>query len=464
MCCEVSDKMPNPVVTVENLGKSYWLYPSMKRRLLGCFIDPRRMGAWPFHALSGLTFELYPGEAIAIIGKNGAGKSTALQILAGITPPTEGSFQINGRVCALLELGSGFNPEFTGRQNIVLAGALLGLSREQIRQEEENIVTFADIGEFIDQPVKFYSSGMFVRLAFAVAVAGQPDLLIVDEALAVGDIFFRQKCYARLREMREKGMSVILVTHSMGDVYEFCGQAVLLDRGHVIYFGDTQEATLRYYALQQTQMFPVEETSLFTGTEPQDDLNGNKKHPWPYLQNYFLEVSETQMAQYVIGASVLRYFLTDECDRPTSVFIQGSCMRLYSECIVENKIDIPTIGVAIWNDKGQPLYAKNTAQHNITRYDVLLPPLKIFSLHEITLNIACGEYTISLILSSTTHELYENRHIADYNDWEKKSLRLAAVTKLVSIVVVLPETNYPSRVANFGMIDMPSRCELYINN
>ena len=454
--------MPNPVVTVTNLGKSYWLYPTMSRRLLGCFIAPHRLGARHFCALSGLTFELYPGQAIALIGKNGAGKSTALQVLAGITPPTEGSFQINGRVCALLELGSGFNPEFTGRQNIALAGALLGLTREQIKQETENIIAFADIGEFIDQPVKFYSSGMFVRLAFAVAVAGQPDLLIVDEALAVGDIFFRQKCYARLREMREKGMAVILVTHSAGDAQEFCDRAILLEQGRQTCIGDPVEIMQRYYTSMQgtgnARQAASESAVEIPAHEPSAAL-GFTGHPWPHLEQHFM-VAPQEKQQCVPGASLVRFCLTDADDCPAVVFAQGSVIKIYGEFRIEFPVEIPSTWIDIWSSSGVVVYSKGTVLQGITCKPIMQVPAMIYTCHEITLDIGCGDYTLGYGLSCIKPEIFAKKEYCGYEVWAENAQRLAHVVNLSSISIVLPFSRSPSRVRNYGLVDLPVKASL----
>jgi ABC-type polysaccharide/polyol phosphate transport system, ATPase component len=460
--------MPEPVVTVENLGKSYWLYPNVWRRLLGCFVKPQRVGAHAFRALSGLNFTLNPGEAIALIGKNGAGKSTALQVLAGITPPTEGNFYIKGRVCALLELGSGFNPEFTGRQNITLAGALMGLTREQVRHEEKNIINFADIGEFIDQPVKFYSSGMFVRLAFAVVMAGQPDLLIVDEALAVGDIFFRQKCYARLREMRANGMAVILVTHSSSDAQEFCDKGILLEQGRQTYLGDPTETMVRYYFSVQGCELP-NGTGTGTGkTLPQQQgsktscpssLEEASGHPWPELAKYFIEVP-LEKQQHVPGAALLRFCLTDEKNQPLNVFEQGSVMRVYTEFKVEFPVEIPATGVTIFNDTGIAIYSKGTVLQGVFCDSVTLVPASIFSCHEITLDIACGEYTLTFGLSTISQDILTKMEYCGYEDWKEGSQRLSTALDIVIVSVVLPLFRHPSRINNFGLVDLPLKSSM----
>jgi lipopolysaccharide transport system ATP-binding protein len=202
-----------------------------------------------FHALSDINFEIRRGEAVGIVGRNGSGKSTLLQLIAGILEPTSGAMQVSGSVAALLELGSGFSPDFTGRENAYLGCSLMGMSRARIDDEFDAIMRFADIGEFIDQPVRTYSSGMLLRLAFAVQTAVEPDLLIVDEALSVGDVFFQAKCMRRMRHLVEKGVTILIVSHSMPTVKEFCDRALLLDHGHLILDSDPGRVAARYFSL-----------------------------------------------------------------------------------------------------------------------------------------------------------------------------------------------------------------------
>lgn len=224
-------------IRVENLSKCYQIYDTPRDRLKQ-FILPRLhhlTGQTPrqyfreFWALKDVSFEVKKGETIGIIGRNGSGKSTLLQLICGTLSPTSGSITTNGRIAALLELGSGFNPEFTGRENVYMNASVLGLSKEEIDARFEDIVAFADIGTFIEQPVKMYSSGMMVRLAFAVQAQVEPDILIVDEALAVGDAKFQAKCFDRLHQLKEGGTSILLVTHSSEQIVTHCSEAILLD-------------------------------------------------------------------------------------------------------------------------------------------------------------------------------------------------------------------------------------------
>lgn len=238
-----------PAIRTRGLGKAYSIYARPHHRLLQGLIGTRRKLYREFWALRDIDFEVPRGETLGIVGRNGSGKSTLLQILCGTLAPSCGEVTVNGRVAALLELGAGFNPEFTGRENAYLNGAVLGLSREEIDARYDAITAFADIGPFIEQPVKSYSSGMYVRLAFAVAINVDPDILIVDEALSVGDEAFQRKCFARLQQIRDNGATVLLVSHSAGLVTEMCNRALLLDRGEQLLLGTPKHVVSRYHRL-----------------------------------------------------------------------------------------------------------------------------------------------------------------------------------------------------------------------
>lgn len=233
--------MPSdPIIEVRGLGKRYVFSHGGQWSLLG-----RRKSvpddAEGYLALHDIHFEVRAGEAVGLIGRNGAGKSTLLQILTGTLQPTSGSVRVDGRVSALLELGAGFNPDFTGRENVFLTGAVLGMSRSEVQAKYQAIVDFADIGEFIDHPVKTYSSGMLVRLAFALQVHVDPDILIVDEALSVGDIFFQQKCINKIREILNRGVTLFFVSHGLNSVKSLCSRAIYLQHGRLVADGPAEE-------------------------------------------------------------------------------------------------------------------------------------------------------------------------------------------------------------------------------
>lgn len=247
--------MTNIAIHVQNLGKCYHVYDTPRDRLKQ-FVLPRlyslagrksKQHFREFWALKDVSFEIRKGETIGIIGRNGSGKSTLLQMICGTVNPTSGSIYTHGRVAALLELGAGFNPEFTGRENVYLNAKVLGLSNKEIDASFDDIVAFADIGEFIEQPVKTYSSGMFVRLAFAVVAHVQPDILVVDEALSVGDIAFRNKCMEAIRKMVARGVTVLFVTHDLGTLQLLCSRVLWLVHGELKASGDPVRITQDYY-------------------------------------------------------------------------------------------------------------------------------------------------------------------------------------------------------------------------
>jgi ABC-type polysaccharide/polyol phosphate transport system ATPase subunit len=239
-------------IKVENISKTYLMFHSPAARLLQFFRSTNKYEE--FKALDSISFEVRKGESLGIVGKNGSGKSTLLQIIAGTVVPTSGNVYTNGKVVALLELGSGFNPEFTGRENVYLNAAMFGITQEEMEHKFTEIINFADIGDHLDQPVKTYSSGMFARLAFSVAVNVNPDILIVDEILAVGDIAFQAKCVSKLRRMKEEGLTLLFVSHSVDSVKSLCHTAILLHKGKLMDSGTSEKITNRYLALIREEM------------------------------------------------------------------------------------------------------------------------------------------------------------------------------------------------------------------
>lgn len=237
-------------IFVKNLSKKYHLYESPQHRLREALHPFRKKYHRDFWALKDISFEVKQGETFGIIGKNGAGKSTLLQIICGTLTPSEGEISVNGRISALLELGAGFNPEFTGLQNIYMNGALMGFTKEQMDERYDSIASFADIGEFIDQPVKTYSSGMYVRLAFAAAINVNPDILVVDEALSVGDMFFQAKCMIRMKKMIDSGVTLLFVSHDTGSIKSLCSRAVLLGNGAMLANDKADKVVEQYFALK----------------------------------------------------------------------------------------------------------------------------------------------------------------------------------------------------------------------
>jgi lipopolysaccharide transport system ATP-binding protein len=248
----------NIAIKVKNVTKTYQLYNSHADRVRETFNPFRKKYHRPFNALTDISFEVKRGETLGIIGQNGSGKSTLLQIICGILNPTSGVVEANGRISALLELGAGFNPEFTGIENVYLNGSIMGYSKEEMDNKIQDILTFADIGDFVYQPVKTYSSGMHVRLAFSVATILDPDILIVDEVLSVGDMFFQAKSMARMKNMIDnEETTLVFVSHDVGAAKSLCEKSILLDKGQIVAFGKSDEVVEKYFKLKVHSEQPV---------------------------------------------------------------------------------------------------------------------------------------------------------------------------------------------------------------
>ena len=228
----------NLAISVQGVSKIYKLYDKPIDRLKEAVSLTHKSYHRDFFALSDISFDVKKGETVGIIGTNGSGKSTILKIITGVLSPTTGTAEVSGNISALLELGAGFNSEYTGLENIYMNGTMMGFSREEMQRRMDDILRFADIGDFVNQPVKTYSSGMFVRLAFALAINVDPEILIVDEALSVGDVFFQAKCYRRMEEMMKNGTTILMVSHDMGSIIKYCDKVVLLNRGHFVAQGE----------------------------------------------------------------------------------------------------------------------------------------------------------------------------------------------------------------------------------
>lgn len=360
----------DPIIQVNNVGKVFPVYQKAHHRLMQMLSPRDRKGQWfrEFHALDAVTFSVGRGESVGIVGRNGSGKSTLLQIICGTLSPSTGSAVVNGRVAALLELGAGFNPEFTGRENVFVYGAVLGLSRREVEERFAEITDFADIGEFIDQPVKTYSSGMFVRLAFAVAINVTPDVLVVDEALAVGDAKFQAKCFARLRELRERGTSILFVSHSTEQIVTHCDRAVLLDGGHLLMDGAPKQVVHHYLDLlfgtnRSSDMPSITEPSADDGMNvdsflalPAAGVDPFSEHPnynpheyrWgdraAILQNFHLQIGGRAFPQIVSNG-------------------EAACLSLAVRFAQE--VRRPILGLTIKNTEGVTVYATNTEMQDI---------------------------------------------------------------------------------------------------
>ncbi len=259
-------------ISVQGVAKKFRLFSSPKERLIEALHPFRKRYHREFWALQGVSFDIHRGEIVGILGRNGSGKSTLLQIICSVMQPTHGKVLVHGRISALLELGAGFNPEFTGRENVILNGVIMGVSRGEMLQRLPEIEAFADIGDFFDQPVKTYSSGMYVRVAFAAAIHVDPEILIVDEALSVGDSRFQHRCYQKIRDFMEQGKTIVVVSHNTDTLLRICDRGVVIDAGQVVDVGSISEAVTRYHALLFGSQVQVQEAVNLP--EPMAEVEG----------------------------------------------------------------------------------------------------------------------------------------------------------------------------------------------
>ncbi|HTM52076.1 MAG TPA: ABC transporter ATP-binding protein [Bryobacteraceae bacterium] len=348
-------------VEFQGVSKSYSIYDSPGDRLKE-LVTPRR---YQFHrdfwALRDISFDIRPGETFCIVGENGSGKSTLLQMVAGILLPTSGTVSVKGRVSALLELGSGFNPEFSGRDNVYLNGSILGLTTKQIDQRFTAIEEFAEIGDFIRQPVKTYSTGMVVRLAFAVAINVDPEILLVDEALAVGDIYFRQRCMRKVHELRARGVTILFVSHSTGDVKAIGDRAMWLDHGRMMEIGDTERVVSRYLAAM------VEKDSTYLSLKkPEDRPAGPATHaPEVVTRIPNIDHRYGDERAEVLGIAVLNAY-----GEPLSVLEPLSTAVVRISVRAKEAIPLPIVGFMMRNHLGMDFSGTNTSREG---YE--LPPM-----------------------------------------------------------------------------------------
>jgi len=349
------------LISFQGVSKSYPIYASPRDRLKELLTFNRRRCHEDFWALRDITFEVERGETFCIVGENGSGKSTLLQIVAGILAPTSGRVDVRGRVSALLELGSGFNPEFTGRDNVYLNAAILGFSTPEIDRIFPRIEAFAEIGSFIDQPVKTYSSGMLVRLAFAVAIHMEPEILIVDEALAVGDIYFRQRCMRKVHELRSRGITILFVSHAVGDVKALGDRTMWLDGGRIRAIGDTDHVVSQYLAAM------VEKDTAYLRLRQQETPVREETVTAPEV------VTEIPNIDHRYGdgrAEVLGIAVLDPYGRKLGLLQPGESIVVRISVKAHDHLAQPNVGFMFRNHLGMDFSGTNT-----TREGFVLPPM-----------------------------------------------------------------------------------------
>ena len=424
-------------IAVSGVTKCYQIYAKPQDRLRQALFPRlrRAVGLAParyyseFWALRDVGFSIAKGETVAIIGKNGSGKSTLLQVLCGTLTPTGGEVAVEGRVAALLELGSGFNPEYTGRENVYLNGSVLGLTRKQLDERFDAIVEFADIGEFIDQPVKTYSSGMYVRLAFAVIANVDADVLIVDEALSVGDVFFGQKCMRFLRNFQERG-TLIFVSHDSAAVVNLCQRAIWLDQGRVVMDGPASEVSQAYHARSygmDVQAGPAPDGSC----EPAADL---ASLPELDLDRSVLRVFRFNAAPASFGdgrAKITSVCVVGPAGTPVARLEGGETVTLRIEARAQEPVASPIIGFFLKDRLGQQLFGTNTYLGGSQPRSAALPGQVVRAEFTFRMpHLPAGKYTIDVALADGTYA----EHVQ--NDWAFDALVLESVSSSLSVGLI----------------------------
>jgi len=443
-------------IRVEGVGKCYHLFDSPLGQIRHALLPFWRKHALEFWALRNISFEIKRGETFGVVGRNGSGKSTLLQLIAGTLMPSEGAVAVNGRIAALLELGSGFSPSFTGLENIYLNGAILGLGRSEIETRLDDILSFADIGEFIHQQVKTYSSGMFVRLAFAVQICLDPDIMIVDEALAVGDIFFRQKCYARLQELRERGCSIMLVSHATTEVEQFCDRALLLDHGTARFVGNASEAIKHYYLIVQNKMPVPEWETVQDSTLRADVQNVQVKAPsvfWPEDELFIMFNDSSQVSNG--WARCVRYALCDSDGSPCSSFEQGQEAQFFYEFEVNQAMGVPLAGLVIQNDKGVVVHGKGSLEYDAHAPRGIAAGTTVRCVQRIKLCLAPGEYSFELGLATIPTDSYEKKSCIDHNQLFGNILRICHIPQAGTFCITFRRYHVGAQLTHHGVADLP---------
>jgi lipopolysaccharide transport system ATP-binding protein len=434
--------MTDIAIRVQNLSKCYHIYAKPGDRLKQ-FIAPRLQRlTWQqpkqyfreHWALKGVSFEIRKGETIGIIGRNGSGKSTLLQMICGTLTPSSGSIQTHGRIAALLELGSGFNPQFTGRENIYMNAAVLGLSKKEIDARYDDIIAFADIGDFIEQPIKTYSSGMSVRLAFSVIAHVDADILVIDEALAVGDTFFSQKCMRFLRNFMKTG-TVLFVSHSTDSIKSLCSYVVWLERGAVIEQGNPKDICELYLeAFYEAQQGKNTTTKLKVITKP-DHVLPEKDQRLKYINASNLR-NDLQVFQFDLnaksfgkgGAQIHNVYLMDERHHSLAWIVGGEKVTLRVMVHANQDLDAPIVGFFIKDHLGQNLFGDNTylSHHEKGIYCKEGQELQADFIFYIPL-LPVGHYSITVAIANGTQEVHEQHHwIHDAVSFKSESSSVAS--------------------------------------
>lgn len=384
-------------IEARQITKMYKLYSRSLDRMREALGLSRKKLYKEHYALNGVDLSIRRGETVGIIGTNGSGKSTILKIITGVLNPTQGELKVNGRISALLELGAGFNMEYNGIENIYLNGTMMGFSQKEITEKLDEILEFADIGEYVYQPCKTYSSGMFVRLAFAVAINIEPEILIVDEALSVGDVFFQAKCYHKFDEFKRMGKTILFVSHDLSSIAKYCDRVVLLNKGIKLGEGKPKEMIDAYKQVLVGQYpLPGEEAALWESTETEKDTGS-------------CTINDKALEYGTRAGEIIQFYLMDQKGNKTSTIIKGEIFSLRMKVQFHEDVAAPIFAFTIKDKQGTEITGTNSMVEK-----AFLSPVKAGEEKQITftqrLDLQGGEYLVSLGLTGYEGDIFQVYH------------------------------------------------------
>ena len=420
--------MKDIAIAVKDVGKVYKLYDKPSDRIKDAMGLGRKKHYTEHHALKGVDMTIRQGECVGIIGTNGSGKSTILKIITGVLTPTSGEVTVNGRISALLELGAGFNMEYNGIENIYLNGTMIGFSKKEIDQKLEEILAFADIGDYVYQPAKTYSSGMFVRLAFAVAINIDPEILIVDEALSVGDVFFQAKCYHKFEEFKKMGKTIVFVSHDLSSISKYCDRVVLLNQGVKLGEGSPKKMIDTYKQVLVGQYAaPEAENGRLLDDEKLREMaakgvDGSKIKKDSAEETGVVGENPELLEYGSKKATITEYYITDDKGIRTSAVLKGSRFAIHMKVEMSEKIAAPIFAFTIKNVRGTEITGTNTMVENAFLESVDAGEVKEISFTQ-EMNLQGGDYLLSLGVTgyegddfTVYHRLYDVLNVTVVSD------------------------------------------------
>lgn len=401
---------PEPLIRLASVSKLFRLKSERHTSLQERFVNfGRRKPATAdvFWSLRDVSLTLRPGESIGILGQNGSGKSTLLKVITGILEPTAGSVFTRGRIAALLELGAGFHPELTGLENVYLNGAVYGIGRKEMRRKLDSIIEFAELGEFIDMPVKNYSSGMYVRLGFAVAIHTSPDVLVVDEVLTVGDMVFQQKCLQRITEMQEAGIAIVLVSHSLEEIRRLCQRAIWMQNGRVHRDGEAGRVVDEYLAFSNDMYYTQrrEQQTSLERNDPEEPTPGatlSATNRWGTFQT-----------------EITRVDLLNEQGEVNDQFEHGASIRIQIHYIAHQRVERPTFGLAIYRHDGAHVNGPNSVDEGYHLESIEGTGVMEYRIEQLPLNP--GQYELTVAIYNHNSTLAFDHHHRAYRFYVKQS-------------------------------------------